>query len=77
MKKVEIIYIGKNFYWDSGTIMSSIYDLNGKREDWGSVEWYLNKGITVVLRPATKEEIIPFEHHLKKLQKERKWINTV
>lgn len=63
-RMIELIFIGDRFYVESGTMMSSIYHLNGQRSDWGMVNVALRKGITVQIRPATKEEIEPYEREL-------------
>lgn len=69
---VELIFIGSNFYWKSGTQMSSIYNVNGEREDWGTVQLYLEKGEKVSIRPANKKEMECAEKMLNDIMKKRK-----
>lgn len=64
---MELIYIGDEFYSASGTAMSSIYDIDGNRQDWGFVQIALQKGESVYIRPATKKEKVPYIKQLKKL----------
>ncbi len=53
----EVIYIGDDFYWKSGTMMSSLYAVDGRRYDWGFVRRDLRNGKAVNLRPATAHEL--------------------
>lgn len=52
-----LIYIGKDYYWNSGTVMSSLVGEQGQREDWSTVEQALRDGNAVTIRPATPVEI--------------------
>lgn len=61
---LELIYIGEDFYRKSGTIMSSIYTIDGGRFDWGFVEIQLQRGATIQIRPATPTELEPFAQQL-------------
>ena len=57
--KRNIIYIGEDFYFETGTMMSCIYEKTSEgyeRFDWGFMERAVRHGDTVVLRPATGEE---------------------
>jgi|WetSurSiteA1Bulk_404760.scaffolds.fasta_scaffold23697_3 hypothetical protein len=69
----EIIFIGDRFYWDSKTMMSSMYEVTSsgyERYDWGLMSHYLMRGIKHFVRPATKEEIEYFNNNLIGLKKE-------
>lgn len=68
----KLFYIGDNFYWNSGTSMSSIYEINtGVRYDWGYVQRDLSNGQTVNIRPANKEELAWAENRLNLIKKSR------
>lgn len=67
----ELIYIGDNFYFESGTSMSSIYTVDGRRFDWGFVRVALENGESVHIRPATTEERNNYEARLNQLRRER------
>lgn len=68
----KLFYIGDNFYWNSGTSMSPIYEVDtGKRYDWGFVQGDLKKGKTVNIRPANKEELAWAENRLSLILKSR------
>lgn len=64
MKTLKLIYIGDNFYRESGTVMSSIYEENGDRSDWGKVQIALKGGQKVSIRPAEKDELDCYETKL-------------
>jgi hypothetical protein len=66
---MNLIYIGKDFYWESGTMMSSLYDESGKRMDWGFVGIALERGEEVHIRQATPEEKEPFYKRFFELKK--------
>jgi hypothetical protein len=68
---MELIYIGDHFYFESGTVMSSIYTIDGERYDWGFVSIALRSGKSVHIRPATKNELALYEKKLAALKKER------
>lgn len=54
---VELFFIGDEFYFKSGTSMSSLYGVATKeRWDWGFVSVALKDGREVHIRPATAEE---------------------
>jgi hypothetical protein len=67
MKTINLIFIGEEFYFKSGSIMSSLYTTTGDRYDWGFVTIALEKGKTVNIRPATKEEKLLFKGRLYEL----------
>lgn len=57
-EKIELFFIGDNFYEESQTRMSSIYVAGSyKRFDWGFVNCLLREGKSVFIRPATKDEL--------------------
>jgi len=72
MKRI-LVYTGKDFYWKSGTIMSSIYELvqggEYKRFDWGFLESALSKGEEFIIRQANEQEQRMFQKHLKEITK--------
>lgn len=70
-KPLELIYIGDHFYRDSGTIMSSLYDTDGVRQDWGKVQLACRTGQRVNIRPANKEELAYYLKELYALKKRR------
>jgi hypothetical protein len=74
MKK--LIYIGDRFYSESGTMMSSVYEIVGKgeyrRSDWGWIGIALQNGQTIRIRPANKKEITYFERRLREYKEYRK-----
>lgn len=60
----QVVFIGEQFYLQSGTAMSSIYEVmatNGKKEyrryDYGFLQRDLSNGIRVNIRPATNSEL--------------------
>ena len=58
--KVELAYIGRSFYLNSGTMMSPLIpvgETEKKRWDWGKVQIALEEGLEVSIRPATSEEL--------------------
>lgn len=71
---MELIYIGDRFYSESGTEMSSIYDVSGRRQSWGLVKAALRNGESVSIRPATKVELVPYEQRLEEIKSHiRNW----
>lgn len=73
---MELIFIGENFYSDSGTIMSSIYTVDGLRSDWGQVKIALGKGESVHIRPATDSELLPYKNKLVEYVKNREYVHS-
>ncbi len=73
---MELIYIGKKFYWQSGTAMSSLYDVNGNRQDWGFVQIALQNGESVRIRPATITELALYEKKLLECNKDKPYFET-
>lgn len=58
METINIIFIGDDFYWKSGTMMSSLYqEKTWKRFDWGFCSLALQEGKKVIIRPANEEEM--------------------
>lgn len=74
MNSMEVIYIGRKFYCESGTTMSSTYlrqsDGSFTRYDWGKLECDLTAGKTVTLRPATDAEFRLFQGKLDAMKRE-------
>jgi len=66
---MELIFIGDHFYRESNTMMSSIYDIKGNRQDWGTVGNALRSGDSISIRPATDAEIGKFERYLRELKR--------
>ncbi len=58
MKPLECSFFGDEFYFESGTIMSSICGADGSRQDLGTVNSALVAGREVRIRPATDIELI-------------------
>lgn len=65
---MELIFIGDKFYNESGSIMSSIYTVDGERSDWGFVQIALSAGKSVHIRPATKDELLPYNLKLAEIK---------
>ena len=68
----EIVFIGDRFYYDSGTVMSNIYEVTPggfKRYDWGFMQRNLEMGEAHFVRKAANEEMEYFEKKLKKIEK--------
>lgn len=64
---MECVFIGDKFYYDSGTIMSSIYRIDKEgysRTDWGFINIALRNLELVHIRPATTDEMKMFEKQL-------------
>ena len=69
---MKVIYIGREFYYESASIMSSVYEITPDgflRTDWGFIEVALEEGKTVNIRPATPDEKDYFILKLKELNK--------
>ena len=66
---MELIFIGEHFYRESNTIMSSLYDTQGYRKDWGAISSALAAGESVSIRPATDAELCNFERFLRNIKK--------
>jgi hypothetical protein len=65
--KRNVVYIGERFYRESGTMMSSVFEIIDKkyyRTDWGKISIALDNGQNITIRPATKKEIEYFEEML-------------
>lgn len=69
---MDLIFIGDHFYSQSGSFMSSLYDTNGYRQDWGKVNCALRAGKEVRIRPATASELKVYEAQLTRLKREQK-----
>lgn len=68
---IKLIYIGKDFYWKSKTVMSSIYTENGDRYDWGFLQMALDEGHEVSIRQANKVELKHYTEMLHDLETTR------
>lgn len=69
MNSIELIFIGDDFYLQSGTSMSCIYTVDGHRYDWGFVQRDLRAGKSITIRPATVEELQPYIQHLNEIRR--------
>ena len=63
--EIKVIYIGRHFYNESGTAMSSLYTEAGNRYDHGFMERDLMAGNRVTIRPATDIELAHYERQLR------------
>ena len=65
---MEVIFIGKEFYSASKTMMSTVYKIEAKgnltRTDWGFITIALEQGESVHIRPATEKELEFFNREL-------------
>jgi hypothetical protein len=68
---MELIYIGRKFYEESCTVMSSIYSIDGNRSDWNQVQATLG-GENINIRPATLKEMNIYNEKLKNIKKDFK-----
>lgn len=73
----QVVFIGDQFYSQSGSIMSSVYEVrtvNGKKEykryDYGFLQCDLANGIRVNIRPATDKELGMFCKALERTKKD-------
>lgn len=74
---MELIFIGDKFYRESSTSISSLYDIEGNRQDWGKVNLALRNGESVYIRPATQKELEFYNRQLKEIKiKLKKWYNN-
>jgi hypothetical protein len=64
-----LIYIGDHFYYESGSVMSSVYLEDGTRFDWGKLKVALSNGEEIHIRQATNEECGYYERKLRQLNK--------
>lgn len=67
---MKLVYIGDHFYSESGSMMSSIYEEDGSRSDWGKVEIALARGEEVKIRQATMRERDFYEARLSRMKRE-------
>jgi hypothetical protein len=68
---VQLIYIGDHFYWESGTMMGSMYTSEGVRADFNTVTSALQKGEAVHIRPANATEYGDYERKLRELKDQK------
>ena len=74
---MKLIYIGRKYYLESGTSMSSIYhEGTWERSDWGFVQVALDQGENVEIRPATDQEVKKADQMLIETKKNWKKINA-
>jgi hypothetical protein len=66
---LELIYIGDRFYLESGSVMSSLYGIDGLRKDWGFVNDTLRAGKDVLIRQATNDELEAAQTTLDRIKK--------
>ena len=64
---ISLVYIGRRFYQESGTIMSSLYTTDGQRFDWGFAELALEREEALFIRPATEYELQTYQRKLEAL----------
>jgi len=65
-----LIYIGREFYEKSGSIMSFLYETSKKRyirTDFGKMQQQIEAGDTITIRPATMSELSIFNARLKNI----------
>lgn len=75
MAKIELAYIGQDFYLESGTHISALIpvgETEKKRWDWGTIQVALRDGHEVSIRPASHEELGKAYSRLRELKQERK-----
>lgn len=65
---MKLIYIGRHFYLDSGTLMSSFYTEEGMRCSLSDIESALIRGETVSCRDPLPIERRFYEEKLRKIQ---------
>jgi len=65
---VNLIYIGDRFITESSRMMSDIYTTDGEMFSWEYVKTALRNGEPISIRPATPEEIVPFDMNLKAIR---------
>lgn len=73
--KMKVIFIGNDYYYESGTRMSSVYQIEDegrlKRTHWGFIQIALAKGEEVHIRPANEKELEQMDSLLGKILIER------
>lgn len=68
----ELVYVGEGYYKASSTILGVLYNTNtGERWDWGWVQVALTRGESVVIRPATDQELQKMDRLLKLVLKDQ------
>jgi hypothetical protein len=70
-KVITLVYIGENFYRESGTRMGNFLEIteNGyERGATGDVEIYVMRGYEVHVRPATAKEMAYAVQELRRIQ---------
>ena len=73
---MQVIYVGDKYYFESGTIMSSVYQIDDagsfKRTDWGEIQEALKQEKEIHIRPATEIEILWADAMLLEILTERR-----
>lgn len=64
MNNIEVIFLGSEFYRDSGTRLGNLYTTSGKRMDMAKIEALALQGNTITIRPATLAEKQPYTDRL-------------
>lgn len=70
--RLEVVFIGMDFYMNSGSIMSSVYTVEDEqytRYDFGFLQRDLAAGKEIVIRQATEEEMKIFEDKLSRIKR--------
>jgi len=74
---MHLMFIGEQFYRDSGTVMGCLYDVGEEgsgecqRSDWAKVNMALNRGEEVHIRPANEEEMLWAYRELERVIREK------
>ncbi len=68
----EVIFIGRDYYFRSGTRMGLMYLTNGTRYDLAMLETDVDKGYTVTVRPANAIELCQMDEVLAELKRQGK-----
>ena len=68
-KTINLVYVGQRFYTDSSSSLSSIYDEDFNRYDYGFLQRDLALGHNVTIRQATGLEIDYMDQKLQEHQK--------
>lgn len=66
---IQLIYIGEDFYSNSGSFISPLYTVDGQRYDYGFMQIALKCGKNVNIRQATPVEIKFFTDKLEQIKK--------
>lgn len=75
MEKIELAYIGQDFYLESSTVMSPLIpvgETGNIRWDWSGVQRALANGHEISIRPANHEELGKAYLRLQEIKQELK-----